>query len=56
MENHTGNQTIGGENTMKESYASMMSIEEMMEEEDALQYLHYSETLKQEKKVAYEME
>jgi len=41
---------------MKESYASMMSIEEMMEEEETLQYLHYSETLKQEKKVAYEME
>lgn len=41
---------------MKESYASMISIEEMMEEEDTLQYLHYSETLQQEKdQVAYEM-
>jgi len=40
---------------MKESYASMTSVEEMMEE-DALQHLHFSETLTQEKQVAYEME
>jgi len=39
---------------MKESYASMTSVEEMMEE-DALQHLHFSETLTQEKQVAYEM-